>query len=239
MSGHSKWATIKHKKAKEDSKRGKVFTKLIREITIAANEGGGDLNGNARLRVVVDKAKAANMPQDNIVRAIKKGTGELEGVSYEEAVYEGYGPHGVAVIVETLSDNKKRTVAEVRHIFSKMGGTLAEGGAVAWMFEHKGVVKINAQGLSDDEILEKMLEFDIEDVSVVDNIASISCDVKSLGDVKKGVEDLGFKVEDASVEWLPKNTMKLESESQESSVYKFLESLEDLDDVQNVYVNLA
>jgi YebC/PmpR family DNA-binding regulatory protein len=239
MSGHSKWATIKHKKAKEDSKRGKVFTKLIREITIAANEGGGDLNGNARLRVVVDKAKAANMPQDNIVRAIKKGTGELEGVSYEEAVYEGYGPHGVAVIVETLSDNKKRTVAEVRHIFSKMGGTLAEGGAVAWMFEHKGVVKIDAQGLSDDEILEKMLEFDIEDVSVVDNIASISCDVKSLGDVKKGVEDLGFKVEDASVEWLPKNTMKLESESQESSVYKFLESLEDLDDVQNVYVNLA
>jgi YebC/PmpR family DNA-binding regulatory protein len=239
MSGHSKWATIKHKKAKEDSKRGKVFTKLIREITIAAKEGGGDLNGNARLRVVVDKAKAANMPQDNIVRAIKKGTGELEGVSYEEAVYEGYGPHGVAVIVETLSDNKKRTVAEVRHIFSKMGGTLAEGGAVAWMFEHKGVVKIDAQGLSDDEILEKMLEFDIEDVSVVDNIASISCDVKSLGDVKKGVEGLGFKVEDASVEWLPKNTMKLESESQESSVYKFLESLEDLDDVQNVYVNLA
>lgn len=239
MSGHSKWATIKHKKAKEDSKRGKVFTKLIREITIAAKEGGGDLNGNARLRVVVDKAKAANMPQDNINRAIKKGTGELEGVTYEEAIYEGYGPHGVAVIVETLSDNKKRTVAEVRHVFSKMGGNFAEGGAVAWMFEHKGVVKIDAKLLDEDDILEKMLDFDIEDVSIEDGVASISCDIKSLDDVKNGAEGLGFKVEDASIEWLPKNTIQLESESQENSVYKFLESLDDLDDVQNVYVNLA
>lgn len=239
MSGHSKWSTIKHKKAKEDAKRGKVFTKLIREITIAAKEGGGDLFANARLRVVVEKSKTANMPQDNITRAIKKGTGELEGVSYEEAMYEGYGPHGVAAIVETLSDNKKRTVAEIRHIFSKVGGSLAEGGAVAWMFEHKGVVKINAKGLNEDDILEKMLDFNIENVSVVGDIASISCDPKSLDEVKKGAESLGFKIEDASIEWLPKNTMELETESQECSVYKFLESLEDLDDVQNVYVNLA
>ncbi|MBD3273645.1 YebC/PmpR family DNA-binding transcriptional regulator [Candidatus Dependentiae bacterium] len=238
MSGHSKWSTIKHKKAKEDAKRGKIFTKLIREITIAAKEGGGDPTGNARLRVVIDKAKAANMPQDNITRAIKKGTGELEGVSYEESTYEGYGPHGVAVIVETLSDNKKRTVSAVRHIFSKMGGNLAESGSVSWMFEHKGVVKVNAQGLSEDEILEKMLDFDIDDVLVVDNIASISCDVKNLDTVKKGAQSVGLKVEDASIEWVPKNTISLE-EKEEEKVYKFLEALEDLDDVQNVYANLA
>lgn len=239
MSGHSKWSTIKHKKAKEDAKRGKVFTKIIREITISAKEGGGDLNGNARLRDVVDKAKAANMPQENIVRAIKKGTGELDGVNYEAAMYEGYGPYGVAVIVETLSDNKKRTVADVRHIFTKMGGSMGEGGAVAWMFEHKGVVKIDAQGLAEDDLLEKMLDLDIEDVQVVDNIASISCDIKNLDSVKKGIIDLGFKVEDSSIEWMPKNSLSLDDEAQEEKVYKLLEALEELDDVQNVYVNLA
>lgn len=239
MSGHSKWATIKHKKAKEDSKRGKIFTKLIREIMIAAKEGGGDLAGNARLRVVVDKAKAANMPSDNVTRAIKKGTGELEGVNYEESTYEGYGPHGIAVIVETLSDNKRRTVSDVRHIFTKMNGSLAETGAVAWMFEHKGVIKIDAHSLSEDDILEKMLEFDIEDVSISDGIASVTCDVKNLAAVKKGAEDVGFKVEDASLEWVAKNTMTLEKEDHEEKVYKFLETLEDLDDVQHVYANLV
>ncbi|MFH1461962.1 MAG: YebC/PmpR family DNA-binding transcriptional regulator [bacterium] len=238
MSGHSKWSTIKHKKAKEDAKRGKIFTKLIREITISAKDGG-DLNGNARLRDVVDKAKAANMPQENIVRAIKKGTGELEGVNYEAAMYEGYGPHGVAVIVETLSDNKKRTVADVRHVFTKMGGSMGEGGAVAWMFEHKGVIKIDAQDLTEDYLLEKMLDLDIEDVKVMDNIAAISCDIKNLDLVKKGVIDLGFKVEDASIEWMPKNSMTLDDDTQEEKVYKLLEALEELDDVQNVYVNLA
>ncbi len=239
MSGHSKWATIKHKKAKEDNKRGKVFTKLIREITIAAKDGGGDLAGNARLRVVVDKAKAANMPQDNIVRAIKKGTGELEGVSYEESRYEGYGPHGIAVIVETLSDNKRRTVSDVRHIFSKMNGSLAESGAVSWMFEHKGVVKIDAKNLSEDDILEKMLDFDIEDVTIIDGIASVTCDIKNLEQVKKGADSVGLNVEDASFEWVAKSTMSLEKEDHEEKVYKFLEALEDLDDVQHVYANLV
>lgn len=239
MSGHSKWATIKHKKAKEDSKRGKVFTKLIREITIAAKEGGGDLEGNARLRVVVDKAKVANMPQDNIVRAIKKGTGELEGVNYEESIYEGYGPYGIAVIVETLSDNKRRTVSDVRHIFTKMNGSLAETGAVAWMFERKGVIKINAHNLSEDDILEKMLEFDIEDVDIDDGVASVTCDVKDLALIKKGADNVGLNIEDASLEWVAKNTMTLEKEDHEEKVYKFLEALEDLDDVQHVYANLV
>ena len=239
MSGHSKWATIKHKKAKEDAKRGQVFTKLIREITVAAKDGGGDPAGNARLRVVLEKAKAANMPQDNITRAIKKGTGELEGVSYESANYEGYGPLGVAIIIETLSDNKQRTVADLRHIFSRMSGNLGESGTVSWMFEHKGVIKMDPKGLSEDDLLEKMLEYDVDDVNVSDNIASIYCDTKNLYTVKKGIESLGFKVEDASLEWVPKTTVSLSRADDEEKVYKFLESLEELDDVQHVYANLA
>ncbi|MBU1008274.1 YebC/PmpR family DNA-binding transcriptional regulator [Candidatus Dependentiae bacterium] len=239
MSGHSKWATIKHKKAKEDAKRGKVFTKLIKEITVAARDGGGDPTANARLRMVVEKAKTANMPQENIVRAIKKGTGELEGVSYEAATYEGYGPHGVAVIVETLSDNKKRTVSEVRHLFSKMGGNLGEAGSVAWMFEHKGVVRLPAANISEDELLEKLLDYDVEDVVIIDNVASIVCDMKDLELIKKGAEQEGLSVEDADIEWVPKNKISLESQDQESKVYKFLDAIEELDDVQNVYANLV
>ncbi len=239
MSGHSKWSTIKHKKAKEDAKRGQVFTKLIREITVAAKESGGDPAGNARLRVVLEKAKAANMPQDNITRAIKKGTGELEGVSYESANYEGYGPHGVAVIVETLSDNKQRTVADLRHMFSRLGGNLGESGTVSWMFEHKGVIKMDSKGMSEDDLLEKMLEYDVEDVQVHEGLASIYCDPKNLYVVKKGVESLGFKVEDACLEWVAKTTVNLDKEEDEEKVYKFLESLEELDDVQHVYANLA
>jgi len=239
MSGHSKWATIKHKKAKEDAKRGKVFTKLIKEITVSARVGGGDPSGNARLRMVIDKAKVANMPQDNITRAIKKGTGELEGVSYEEAMYEGYGPYGVAVIVETLSDNKKRTIASVRHLFSKMGGNLGETGSVAWMFDHKGVVRLPAGSYSEDELFEKLLDYDVEDVIIIDNVASVVCDVKDLESVKKGSIDEGLKVEAADIEWVPKNKISLESKEHEEKVYKFLEALEELDDVQNVYANLV
>lgn len=239
MSGHSKWATIKHKKAKEDAKRGKIFTRLIKEITVAARDGGGDPAGNSRLRMIIEKAKAANMPQDNIVRAIKKGTGELEGVSYEAATYEGYGPHGVAVIVETLSDNKKRTVSAVRHLFSKMGGNLGETGSVAWMFEHKGVVRLPATKFSEDDLLEKLLNYDVEDVIIIDNVASIVCDMKNLESVKKGAEKEGLPVEDADIEWVPKNKISLENKEQEEKVYKFLEAIEELDDVQNVYANLV
>ena len=239
MSGHSKWSTIKHKKAKEDAKRGKIFTRLIKEITVAAREGGGDPAANARLRMIIEKAKAANMPQDNIVRGIKRGTGELEGVVYEEAMYEGYGPSGVAVIVETLSDNKKRTVAAVRHAFSKLGGNLAESGSVSWMFEHKGVVRLSAKGLSEDDLLEKLLDYNVEDVIVIDDIASVICALEDLESVKKGVEAQGLAIEDSSREWTAKDKVALDDKEREAKVFKFLEFLEDIDDVQNVYVNLA
>ena len=239
MSGHSKWATIKHKKAKEDAKRGKVFTKLIKEITVSARDGGGDPSSNARLRMIIDKAKAANMPQDNIVRAIKKGTGGLEGATYEEATYEGYGPHGVAVIVETLSDNKKRTVAAVRYLFSKMGGNLAETGSVSWMFDHKGVLRIPTSSMSEDDLLEKFLDYGLDDIVVADNIASLVCEIKDLESVKSGAENAGLKVDAADLEWVPKNKISLVKKEEEEKVYKFLEALEDLDDVQNVYANLV
>jgi len=239
MSGHSKWSTIKHKKAKEDAKRGKIFTRLIREITVAAKEGGGDISGNAKLRMIIDKAKAANMPQDNIVRAIKKGTGELEGVQYEAAMYDGYGPSGVAIIVETLSDNKKRTVAAVRHMFSKMGGNLGENGSVSWMFEHKGVIRLSANGITEDELLEKLLDYNVEDVIIIDNVASVVCAMEDLESIKKGIVSQGLKVEDADIEWVAKNKITLDSKEKEEKVYKFLEALEDIDDVQNVYANLA
>lgn len=239
MSGHSKWATIKHKKAKEDSKRGKLFTKLIREITVAAREGGGDINGNAKLRLVIEKAKAVNMPQDNMTRAIKKGSGGLEGgAQYEASTYEGYGPFGVAVMVETLSDNKNRTVSELRHIFTKASGSLAENGAVAWMFGRNGVLRVTGQ-LTEDELIEKLLDYDVEDVRCEDNICTITCAPQSLDLVKKALEALHIKVEVAQLEWVAKNTVTLNDESKEESVYKFLESLDDLDDVQNVYANLG
>ncbi len=239
MSGHSKWATIKHKKAKEDAKRGKVFTRLIRELTVAARDGGGDPTGNAKLRLIIEKAKSANMPQDNIIRAIKKGTGELEGVNYEEILYEGYAPSGVAIIVEVLTDNKKRAVADVRHVFTKLGGNLAEAGAVSWMFGHKGMIRASANGHTEDEILEKLIDYEVDDISVNDGVVSISCALKDLEKVKAAVESIGLKVEDAQAEWVAKNLMSLGNEEKEEKVYKFLEKIEELDDVQNVYTNLA
>jgi len=238
MSGHSKWATIKHKKAKEDSKRGKVFTKLIREITVAAREGGGDINGNARLRLIIEKAKAVNMPQDNMARAIKKGAGGVEGgAQYEASTYEGYGPFGVAVMVETLTDNKNRTVSDLRHIFTKASGGLAENGAVSWMFGRNGVLRVTGQ-LTEDQLIEKLLDYDIEDIRCDDNIFTITCAPQSLDMVKKALEALQIKVEVAQLEWVAKNTVALD-ELKEEAVYKFLESLDDLDDVQNVYANLG
>src|SRR3990172_4071393 len=194
MSGHSHWATIKHKKAKEDAKRGKVFTKLIKEITIAA-KASGDLNANPRLRDLVAKAKDVNMPQENITRAIKKGTGELPGVSYEEQRYEGYGPFGIAVIVDALTDNKNRTVAELRHLFSAKGGNLGETGSVNWMFEQLGLIQAENNGKTEDELLETLLDYDIQDIQLEDNLFSIYCDPKSLESVKKAVEQAGLKIE--------------------------------------------
>ncbi len=242
MSGHSKWATIKHKKAKEDAKRGKVFTKLIREITVAAREGGGDLNGNAKLRLIVEKAKSVNMPQDNIARAIKKGSGELEGgAHYEASTYEGYGPFGVAVMVETLSDNKNRTVSDLRHLFTKVGGNLAENGAVSWMFERKGVVRATGP-LNEDQLLEKLLEklldYNVDDIRCDDGIFTVTCSPQALDAVKKALEAENFKIEEAQLEWVAKNTVALDDQTKEEAVYKFLEALDDLDDVQNVFANL-
>jgi len=233
MSGHSKWSTIKHKKAKEDSKRGKVFTKLIREITVAAREGGGDPAGNAKLRLIIEKSKAVNMPQDNMMRAIKKGTGELGGAHYEAFTYEGYGPSGTAVIVETLSDNKNRTVSDLRHVFTKMGGNLGESGSVAWMFAHKGVIRATGP-LKEDDLIEKLLDYNIDDVVLEDGIFTVTCAPHDLDAVKKAIDALGMKVESNQMEWVPQNPVVLDDAEKEEKVFKLLESLDDLDDVQNV-----
>ncbi len=238
MAGHSKWANIKHKKAKEDSARGKIFTKLVRELTIAAREGGGDPEGNARLRTIIDKARSSNMPQENITRAIKKGTGDLEGVRYEESTYEGYGPNGTAVIVEVLTDNKQRTVAAVRHAFSKYGGNLAEGGAVAWMFEHKGVLRASGP-LSEDELFEKLIDQEIDDIFSHDGVFAITCKIQDLEVIRAAIQATGMKVEDSQIEWIAKTPIELEKEEQEEKVFRFLEKLQELDDVKDVYTNLA
>lgn len=238
MSGHSKWATIKRKKAAIDAKRGKAFTKLIKEITVAARVGGGDPNGNPRLRLLIDKAKEINMPQENIMRAIKKGTGELPGAHYEQFTYEGYGPDGIAVIVETLSDNKNRTVGEMRHLFSANGGTLGETGSVNWMFERLGAINAEHQSLDEDAVLELLLNFDIKDIKKDGTWFTIYCEPKSLEAIKQVLINNGFKIDSAQLEWVPKTTISL-SASQAEKDYEFLEELDDHDDVQNVYSNLA
>jgi YebC/PmpR family DNA-binding regulatory protein len=236
MSGHSKWATTKRKKAAIDAKRGKAFTKIIKEITIAAREGGGDPSGNPRLRLAIDNAKAVNMPADNIERAIKKATGELEGVSYVELTYEGYGPAGVAVIVEVATDNKNRTVAEVRHLFSKNGGSMAEGGAVAWMFDKKGVITLPKQGKTEDEIMEIILEAGAEDLQSEDEVFIVQTSIESFEAVRKALSEKNLTIENASLQWIAKNSIRVSGEDAEK-VIKLLESLEDCDDVQNVYSN--
>lgn len=236
MSGHSKWATTKRKKAAIDAKRGKMFTKIIKEITIAAREGGGDPNGNPRLRLAVDNAKASNMPADNIERAIKKATGELEGVTYHELTYEGYAPAGIAVMVEVATDNKNRTVAEVRHLFSKGGGTMGETGSVAWMFDRKGVITLPAQNKSEDEMMEMSLDAGADDLQKEDDFYIIQTSVESFEPVRKVFLDKKITAENASLQWVAKNLVPVKGEDAEK-VIKLIESLEDCDDVQNVYTN--
>jgi len=237
MSGHSHWATIKHKKEKEDSKRGQAFTKLIKEITVTAKTGGGDPGANPRLRLLIEKARDINMPLDNINRAVKRGTGELPGVVYEPMTYEGYGPYGIAVVVDTLSDNKNRIVSELRHVFTGKGGNLGESGSVAWMFEKMGVVDVTGS-ISEDTLLEKLIDYDIKDVKHHGGSFSIFCDPKALEVIKKTLLEIPLKVEKAEVESVAKNAIHLPDE-QAKKAYEFLESLQDLDDVQNVYTNLA
>ena len=236
MSGHSKWANIKHKKAKEDASRGKAFTKLVKEITICARESG-DINGNPRLRTLVDKAKHINMPQDNIKRAIQKGTGELPGVAYEKHMYEGYGPGGIAVIVEMLTDNKNRAVAELRHIFSKKGGNLGETGTVNWMFSLKGIIKATGS-LSEDELLEKLLDFDVESITKEDDLFIITTELKALESVKKATTEAGLKVEHSEIEWVAKDSVTPPADQEEKAI-EFLQALDELDDIQNVYSNIG
>ena len=237
MSGHSKWATIKRKKAALDSKRGKEFTKLIKEITVAAKTGGGDSAANSRLRLLLEKAKEINMPLDNTIRAIKRGTGEMPGVHYEEHMYEGYGPFGTAVVIDALTDNKNRTVAELRRIFTSSGGSLAETGSVNWMFVRMGVIQVSGT-TSEDSLLEMLLEYDIKDISYDGEIFSITCDPKVLDKIKTLLQQHGLKVEKAEVEWVAQNTVSLSPE-QEEKAYEFLSTIEDHEDVQNVYTNLV
>lgn len=238
MSGHSKWSTIKHKKALIDSKRGKAFTKLIKEISVAARHGGGDPTGNPRLRLLLDKAREANMPLENAQRAIKRGTGELPGVHYESILYEGYGPYNVAVIVEALTDNRNRTVAELRRAFTSKGGNLGETGTVNWMFEKMGVIKVTANNLTEDNIIELLLDYDVQDITLAEGTFFITCDLKALEPVKAALQKANITIESAEIEWVAKNTVSVTDTEGEKAV-EFLDSLEELEDVQNVYTNLA
>jgi len=236
MSGHSKWAGIKHKKAKVDAQRGRAFTKVIREITVAARVGGGDPTGNPRLRLAVEKAKAVNMPQDNIQRAIQKGTGELPGVTYEEYVYEGYGPGGVAVLLEVLTDNKNRTTPEIRRIFAKHGGNLGESGCVAWMFEKKGLIQVDAAKTDEDCLVSAALEAGAEDVRRSDNLFEVITTPKDLDRVKELLVIEKIEVASGEVTMLPQTTVKLEGK-QAQQMLRLMEEMEDHDDIQDVHAN--
>lgn len=237
MSGHSKWHSIKHKKAKVDAQRGKMFTKCIRELMVAARAGGGDANLNPRLRTAISAAKAINMPNDNIERAIKKATGELAGVTYEEITYEGYAPAKVAVLVDCLTDNKNRTASEIRSIFNKYNGNLGASGCVSYFFDKKGLIIINDQpGVTEDKLLELTLDVGVDDIIKEETGFELTCDFTKLEDVKKVLEDNKIKIESASVAKLPKNKVSL-SESDSEKIMKFIEALEENDDVQNVWTN--
>ena len=236
MSGHSKWATIKHKKGALDAKRGKIFTRLIKEVTIAAKQGGGDPDGNPRLRGAIAAAKAENMPADNIKRAIQRGTGELEGVNYEEITYEGYGPGGVAVIVDVLTDNKNRAVSEVRHAFSKNGGNLGESNSVSWMFTKKGVIVVAKDASSEDKLTEIVLESGAEDLNDEGDNWEILCDPKEFENVVAALKAAKITPEHAEVTMISSTYTKLEG-APANQMIRMLETLEDLDDTQNVYSN--
>lgn len=236
MSGHSKWAGIKHKKAKVDAQRGRIFTRVIREITVAARLGGGDPVGNPRLRDAIDKAKAANMPQDNIIRAVKKGTGELEGVSYEECIYEGYGPGGVAIFLEVVTDNRNRTTAEVRKLLSKFGGNMGESGCVGWMFNKKGLIQVTAKGVDEEHLLAVALEAGAEDVRTGEQSFEIVTDLKDFGAVKTALTQGSFPIEQAEITMVPQSTIRLEGKVAEQ-VLRLMDGLEEHDDVQHVYAN--
>ena len=237
MSGHSKWSTIKRKKGANDAKRGKIFTKLIKEITIAARMGGGDPEGNPRLRSAVTAAKGENMPKENIDRAIKKGTGDLDGAVYEEILYEGYGPGGVAILVETMTDNKNRTVADIRHFFAKSGGNLGESGCVGYMFDKKGTISVDKEGVNEEQLMDIALEAGAEDVVEEEDSFQIVTAPESFNDVVERLEKGSVKFNEATLSMVPKNSIDVTEEKMARSLLRLLENLEDHDDVQKVHAN--
>jgi len=236
MSGHSKWSSIKHKKAAVDAKRGKVFTKIIKEITVAARMGGGDPGANPRLRTAMLNAKSVNMPSDNMDRAIKKGTGELPGTTYEEVSYEGYGLGGVAVMVDAMTDNKNRTVAEIRSIFTKAGGSLGENGCVAWMFDRAGIINVAKDAMDEDELMEIVLDAGAEDMILEDDVYEIKTPPEALHAVSSAIEARNVKLENAEITMTPQNTVSL-GEEEAKKMLKLMNTLDDHDDVQKVYAN--
>jgi len=236
MSGHSKWATIKHKKGALDAKRGQIFTKLIKEISIAARMGGGDIEGNPRLRTVILKARGANMPKDNIDRAIKKGTGELEGVNYEELVYEAYAPNGVAVLIEVLTDNKNRAAADIRNILTRSGGSLATSGAVSRLFKRKGIVTFDGEKYSEDEIMEAALDGGAEDVSSCDGMIEVTCAPEDFEAVVNALNAKSFESTGAEINMIPEAEVALDKDAA-GKIMKLIDKLEENEDVQHVYHN--
>jgi YebC/PmpR family DNA-binding regulatory protein len=236
MSGHSKWHSIRHKKAARDAKRGKLFTKLIKEITVAARLGGGDINANPRLRTAVQTARENSMPAENIERAIKRGTGELEGVSYEEVQYEGYGPGGVAILVQAMTDNRNRTVAEIRRLFEKSGGSLGSTGCVAWMFKKRGVITVDKASVDEDRLMEVALEAGADDVSEADGSFEVLTTPEAFESVKQAIQQAGIPIQAAEVSMIPDSTVRVVGPEAEQTM-KLLEALEDHDDVQSVASN--
>lgn len=239
MAGHSKWANIKHKKARADAQKGKMFTKLSRELMVAARQGGGDIDSNIRLRLAVQKAKELNMPNDNIDRAIKKGLGEVEGVSYEEAVYEGYAPGGVAILLEIMTDNRNRTAGEIRNLFSRYGGNLGESGCVAWMFQRQGYINVEESkvNMEEDELMLLALELGAEDFKREGDTYEIITEPEKLEKVKEGLISQGIEVNFARVTMVPQNLVEIAGEEVAKNILGLMEALEDHDDVQNVYSN--
>lgn len=236
MSGHSKWSSIKHKKGAADAKRGKLFTKLVKEIIVAAREGGGDASANPRLRLAISSAKSANMPGSNIEKAIKRGTGEIEGVNYVNYTYEGYGHNGVAILIDALTDNKQRTVSEIRHTFSKYGGNLAETGSVAWLFEQKGLIQIPKADIDEEEIMMTALDAGADDVITEDEFYEVYTPYSELHTVLQNLESAGYIIENAELTRVPKNTVNADNVA--AKLFRLIDQLEDLDDVQKIYSNL-
>ena len=236
MAGHSKWANIRHRKGAQDAKRGKIFTKIIKEITVSARIGGGDLDSNPRLRRAVSNARSNNMPQDNIIRAIKKGTGELEGVAYEEMSYEGYGPNGIAIFIEVITDNKNRTVSELRHILNKNNGSLAERGSVAWIFERKGEIIISDFQVDEEKLLEDILDSGADNFEIAEKNVIVTTDQGDLLDSRDELENKGYLIKSADLIMVPKSTQEIDDDDREK-IIKLMEKIDNHDDVNNVYSN--